>query len=158
MWNTRNEDTLYIKNKWEQEAGTLISDEDSERVCIFQWTSTNSLVWREHCWKDTIGFIKTPYQGKYKQVNAECWRKCGSQETNHFHIFWGCPILHNFWSGIHKALKYVFNVQITFDFINLYMGLVIKLERSRDIKLLEAFLAASKKCIARKWLNPTPPS
>lgn len=158
MLNAQKETTIHVKNKWEHEAGIKISNENWERVCLFQWTSTNSLTWREHCWKNVLRFFKTPNQSKYKDVNAECWRKCGSLYANHFHIFWECPKLHQYWSGIHKVLSDVFEVQITNDFINLYLGLVSTLDRRGDIKLLQALLAASKKSITRKWLNSTPPT
>ena len=114
--------------------------------------------WREHCWKNVIRYFKTPYQEKYKNTNSNCWRKCGSSEANHFHVFWGCPKLNQYWSGIHNTLNTVFKCQFPLNFENLYLGRVVCVTLRRDIKLLQALLAASKKSITRKWLNPSPPT
>lgn len=42
-------------------------------------------------------------------------------------------------------------------FETLYFGQTQLLNRGKDVKLLQALLAASKKAITRKWLNPAPP-
>ena len=158
LFYAKNENTLHIKEKWEKEAGLSLSEEAWGEICSFQWSSTNSMDWREHCWKNVIRYFRTPHQEKYKTTNSQCWRQCGSMAANHFHIFWGCSKLSSYWSGIHKTLNTVFKTQIPLNFENLYLGHVKCLNLRRDIKLLQALLAASKKSITRKWLNPVPPT
>lgn len=112
--------------------------------------------WREHCWKNIIRYFKTPHQEKYKNTSLMCWRQCGLREANHFHIFWDCPKLSLYWNGIHKTLSKVFKTQIPLNLETLYLGHILFLEHRRDIKLIKALVAASKKSITRKWLNPVP--
>ena len=44
--NADNRNTLYIKEKWEREAGIEISEEQWEQIWDFQWSSTCSMDWR----------------------------------------------------------------------------------------------------------------
>ncbi len=124
----------------------------------FQWSSTNSMNWRKHCWKNVIRYCRTPHQEKYRNGNLSCWRKYGSREANHFHIFWGCPKPNLYWRDIHKTLNTVFKGQLPLNFETLFLGQAMFLNRRGDIKLLQALLAASKKAITRKWFNPAPPT
>lgn len=158
LLQARKDTTQNVKIKWELESGMGITNENWERICNFHWYSTSSLSWRHHCWKNIIRFFKTPHQIKYKNGTAECWRRCGSEEAHHYHIFWDCPNLKNYWLGIHKTLCEVFKIKFDINFVNLYLGLVAGSVRGGDTKLLQALLAASKKSITRKWLNPTPPT
>ena len=157
LLNAKNDDTLNIKEKWEKEAGIRLTEEAWEEVCTFQWSSTSSVNWREHCWKNIMRYFKTPYQEKYKNNNQSCWRQCGSVAANHCHVFWDCPKLYLYWKGIHKTLTEIFKIHIPLNFENLYLGRITGLTRRSDIKLLQALLAASKKSITRKWLKPEPP-
>ena len=45
----KNENTLHIKEKWEKEAILEPSEEAWEEIWSFQWSSTSSMIWREHC-------------------------------------------------------------------------------------------------------------
>uniref|UniRef100_A0AAQ5YGG3 Reverse transcriptase domain-containing protein n=1 Tax=Amphiprion ocellaris TaxID=80972 RepID=A0AAQ5YGG3_AMPOC len=157
LFTTDKSKTLYIKQKWEREADITISENQWEEVFSFQWSSTNSLFWREHCWKNVVRYFKSPIQGKYVTAPM-CWRSCGSQEANHYHIFWACPKLNTYWKKIHRTLNCVFATDIPLNFENLYLGYSNYLDRRSDKKLLQALLAASKKNITKKWLTPTAPS
>lgn len=154
----KNEDTMYVKEKWEREAEVEISEEDWEEIWNFQCTTTSSMDWREHCWKNIIRYFKTPYQEKYKAANLPCWRQCGSMTANHFHVFWDCPKLNSFWKEIQSALDSVYHIQTPLCFKTLYLGHVNFLESRSDIKLLQILLVASKKAITRRWMTPLPPT
>lgn len=149
--------TLYVKQKWEKEAAIAISEEHWGEIWTFQWSSTNSLFWREHCWKTVVRYFKTPVQGKCANTPT-CWRQCGSEEANHSHIIWACPKLNTYWKEVHKTLNSVFWIDIPFTFESIYLGNVNDLEQRSDKKLLQALLAASKKNITKKWLTSAPPS
>ncbi len=56
----KNENTLYIKEKWEREAGIELSKEVWGEIWRFQGSSTCSTDWREHSWKNIIWYFKTP--------------------------------------------------------------------------------------------------
>ncbi|XP_072114005.1 3-hydroxy-3-methylglutaryl-CoA reductase a isoform X1 [Mobula birostris] len=62
--HAKNVNTLYIKEKWEKEAGLVLSEEAWGKICSFQWSSTNSLTWREHCWKKHYKVLQDPISGK----------------------------------------------------------------------------------------------
>lgn len=122
LLDANNNGTLDIKEKREKEGNLWLSDEVWEEICKFQWSSTSSSDWREHCWKNIIQYFKTPYQEKYKDINRTCWRQCGTVEANHFCIFWDCPKLSRFWEGIHRTLNKDFNTHIPLNLENLYFG------------------------------------
>lgn len=151
-------DTLYVKEKWERESGIEISEEAWSSIWSFQLSTSSSMSWREHCWKNVIRFFKTPYQERYKDAHMSCWRHCGSISANHYHIFWECPKLNTFWKGVQASLCKIFNIQVPLSFDVLYLGRINFLEQRSEIKLLQLLLAASKKTITRRWLNPVPPS
>ena len=70
--NANNNNTQYIKDKWEVELGTEISEEAWGNIWSFQWTTSSSIDWREHCWKNIIRFFRTPYQERYKGATMPC--------------------------------------------------------------------------------------
>lgn len=51
LFDAKKDNTLYIKEKWEEESDLNLSEEAWGEIWSFQWSSTNSAVWREHCWK-----------------------------------------------------------------------------------------------------------
>lgn len=88
-----------------------LSEEAWGDIWHVQWSSTNSMDWGEHCWKNIIRCFKTPQQEKYRDVNMPC---CGSVMANYFHIFWECPKLKLFWKSVHDALGTIFDTQCFF--------------------------------------------
>lgn len=48
MSHVTKSNTLYIKEKWEREAGIKISEETWGNIWSFQWSTSNSMSWREH--------------------------------------------------------------------------------------------------------------
>lgn len=42
-----------------------------------QFSTTNSVDWREYCWKYFIRYFQTPYQDKYRNASSIYWRQCG---------------------------------------------------------------------------------
>lgn len=103
--------TLYIKDKWEREAGIRISEEIWGNIWFFQWLTSNSMAWRQHGWKNIIRYFKTPHQEKYNGTNMLCWRQCGLVVANH-HIFWDCPRFKRLWKDIQSSLSAVFKTQV----------------------------------------------
>lgn len=152
-----NGSTLYVKERWEKDAGMVISEEMWAGIWKFQSTTTCSADWREHCWKNVIRYFRTPHQERYRGQGWPCWRQCGAEGAGHFHIFWECPKLAVFWEGVHRSICSVFNKRIPFDFVTMFFGSVECLSQSSDIKLMQILLAATKKSITRRWLNAIPP-
>lgn len=103
-------------------------------------------------------FFITPAQQRYRGIGDKCWR-CGGDGANHFHIFWDFKVIRQYWSVIHDHLQNVFSFVFpsTFETIFLCNVPVDKLN-SNDRRLLYILLAASKKPLTRRWLNPEPPT
>ena len=151
--------TEYIKRKWEKEIGVKISQENWEKICQLQWLSTGSNTWREFCWKNITRFFVTPIQKRHQGSGDACWRLCGSIGANHFYIFWDCQAMRSYWEEIHKHINNVFNVNIPLKCETLFLGnILFETWNIKDKKLLAILLAASKKCVTRKWLKVDPPT
>ena len=151
--------TAYIKAKWEKESGIDISEEEWTLIWGYQWKCTSSMSWREFNWKNCIRYFITPSQTSHYSDNVPvCWRKCGHQSANHYHIFWDCPIIKNFWKAVHNALQDIFREDIPLDFKILYLGNIPQSWLKGDRHLINAMLVASKKTITRKWLLPECPT
>lgn len=89
--NLKGNDTVYIKEQWENEEKMMLSVEEGEETSEQQWRTTCSLSWRENSWKNIIRYFITPAQKKYQ--DTRCWRLCGGIKVNYFHVFWECLYL-----------------------------------------------------------------
>jgi hypothetical protein len=54
---TTKHSTKYIKEKWESEFNTYISDDDWQDMWKTHQTTTNSRIWREFSWKNLVRFF-----------------------------------------------------------------------------------------------------
>lgn len=154
LQQARQVDTLYIKSRWEREGNLSLTVEEWESICESQWKTTHSLFWREFAWKGVSRFFSTPAQ--IKQQSPNCWRSCGFDKANHFHIFWSCPSINQYWYEIHTCLEIIFKIQIPFRFEVMYLGLISSAFPNKY--LFRILTIASKKAITRKWLQPTLPT
>ncbi|XP_049891866.1 uncharacterized protein LOC126384694 [Epinephelus moara] len=93
--------TLHIKCRWEREGDLVIPEDEWENICKLQWKTTTSHSWREFGWKNIMRFFITPAQKRHQGSGTNCWRMCGSDTANHYHLFWDCPKLLSYWHDIH---------------------------------------------------------
>ena len=91
-------------------------------------------------------------------VRGLCWRNCGEQLADHFHIFWSCPAIQPYWQEIIQVIQTFFGDEINCSFSTIYLGNIASHLPVRDKYLLKLLLAASKKTVTRKWLQATPPT
>ena len=154
--------TEYVKTKWENEGNIMISPEEWASCCEFQWKCTNSHTWREFGWKCLIRFYRTPKQKiHFAKGNSKCWRLCGHEEANHWHIFWDCPTIEQFWTEIYRTLENVLKVRIPFQFSVLILGNTgCHLNENTYLNkyLLGVLISAGKKALTRHWLQPDIPT
>ena len=67
--------------------------------------------------------------------------------------------MRSYWEEIHKHINNVFNVNIPLKCETLFLGnMLFETWNIKDKKLLAILLAASKKCVTRKWLKVDPPT
>ena len=116
-----------------------------------EWTNSHS--WREFARKRLIRFFITPKQKThFAGEDAKCWRLCGNQNANHWHIFWDCPVIRTYWSEIHKALETIFKVKIPFQFETFILGKTDFHTGHFNEYLFHILLLACKKNITKHWL------
>lgn len=74
-------------------------------------------------------------------------------------MFWNCQAIRTYWEEIHKHIKNVFGVNISFKCETIYLGdILFENWNINDNELLGILLAASEKTITRKWLKVEPPT
>lgn len=117
----------------------------------YHWKTTNSSFWREYGWKNTQRFFATPAQRKHG--DTKCWWSCGETKANHFHIFWGCSLITQYWKQLKEVIEEVLEIKIPTCFEIMYLGIVetLNLKRRDDYKLLRIMLLASRRAITRRW-------
>lgn len=141
------------------EWNSFLNEEAWEQLCEIQWKTSNSTLWREFCWKNLIMFFITPVQKRHYTNSSVRWRQCRSLEANHFHIFWSCSLLLPFWQEVYTILERVFQVDIPFGFVSLYLeALLLENVTSKDKYLLQILTTAWRKTITKKWLKPERPT
>lgn len=134
----------------------IMSVDDWEKINEEQWRTTHSLSWREHGWKNIIRFFKTPAQTVYH--DTKCWRLCGADKADHFHVFWSCPSIHSYWQEIKKCMDKILKVDFPLTFEALYLGkLDIDFTRFGDKHIYRIMMIASKKALTRKWMSNVVP-
>lgn len=151
--------TIYIKQKWEKEMDIVITEDGWARIWETQFTTTNSNMWRDFCWKNIIRYFITPKQkSKFSATPAFCWRNCGEVMADYGHIFWSCPLIRPFWMEVIKIITEVLGFHVSCTFTSLYLGYFTDDLVADDVYLLKVLLASAKKAITKRWLCRDPPT
>lgn len=88
-----------------------------------------------------------------------CWRDCGTDISNHTHVFWSCLKLFTFWKDVFDALQHVFQQDIPQDLAVAVLGVIPNGLDGRAKKyLLNILVTAALKCITIRWMKPDPPT
>lgn len=146
MTKLKRDSTIYIKQKWEKEMGIEITEDGWTRIWETQFTTTNSNMWRDFCWKNIIRFFIRPKQkSKFSATPALCWRNCGEVMADHRHIFWSCPSIRPFWMEVVKIITKVLGFNVTCTFASLYLGYFAEDLVTDYVYLLRILLASAKR-------------
>ena len=109
--------------------------------------------------KILLDFFFTPAQKRHQGSGINCWRMCGSDKANLYHLFWDCPKLMSYWHDIHDCLEYIFQITIQFDISSMYFGIMVFHTQSVAAKyLMKMLLIGAKKSITMKWIQPSAPT
>uniref|UniRef100_A0A669B572 Reverse transcriptase domain-containing protein n=1 Tax=Oreochromis niloticus TaxID=8128 RepID=A0A669B572_ORENI len=161
LQSLKDQSTDYIKIKWEMEAKINISEDSWLNICRTQMESISSGYWREFIWKNFIRFFITPkikYKQKGQPTDGYCWRNCGENMADHFHIFWKCPIIQPYWNEMVESIYLVTGFKLNLDFCTVYLGDIPSTVPLKDKYLINILLGAGKKALTRKWLEKEPPT
>lgn len=158
LLNLKTHSTSYIKTKWEKEGGITISEKECTTIWRYQWKCTSSQEWRKFAWKNLITHLITPSHKFHNNNNLPiCWRNCGNQNANHYHIFWDCPAIKYYWSGIYNALQDIFKCDMPLKYKTIYLGYIPQEWLKKDI-LMNILLMAGQKALTRNWLSQESPT
>lgn len=117
-------------------------DESWERIYELQLITIAQILGLKHVGK-TVRFYVTTAQKRHQGCADPCWRLCGTDNANHYHVDTDKDILGTTeWA--HQLLSHFGN--ISFENWNI-----------KD-KLLAILFAAGKKNITRKWFKPEAPT
>ena len=97
-------------------------------------------------------------KGYQNNGSSQCWQNCGCRAAGHYHVFWECPNIQNYWKDIHKAIQDVFNTHIPFDFKIMYLSYIPPELSAIDKYFMGALLAAGKKALTKRWMLQTGPT
>ena len=146
--------TIYIEQKWGRDTKSCIPEEVWTKYCESQWRISGVFGW-----KSLNRYFITPVQKSHHSGSSSCWRKCGSQEANYYHLFWACPKVNAFWHKIYTELVTIFGAKITFNRDELLFGPLHSTSTNIKTKYLFGILSiAARKAITKKWLKPDTPS
>lgn len=155
----KSHSTYYVKELWEKEGDISISIEEWTEMWKLLWKCTHSPRWKEFAWKTLIRYFITPCQkAHFEGVPPVCWRKCGNQLANHFHILWHCPLIRQYWTEVHNSLQDIFKCMLPFTFKTVFCCMIPTEWTKKDKCLLGLLIAASKKVITKKWLSQDIPT
>ena len=138
--------TACIKEKWGKEAGITTS---WRGICSSQLSPTNSMDWREHCWKD----ILRPHSRKNIGIQVWCAGENASQWRRIISIYSGTVPDWVYIGITFQRVTYPWTWRLfiwaMFSFWNI--GWIQSCCRP-------FWWQAEKKSITIKWLNPIPPT
>jgi len=154
-----SDNTQHIKQQWELELNVSLDDDVWDDICSGCHKGVGSQIWREFDWKTKIRFFRTPLKSFLTKstMNDKCWRNCGLV-GDQAHIFWECPIIHNFWKGIKDILENLLKVNISFDSQTFLLDIFPENFSQDQAFLLHLLLMTVRKMITICWLQPEPPT
>lgn len=130
-------------------------------ICSVQATSSNSGMWIDFCWKNLTRYFITPkltYRQTQEKDRGQCWRKCGEDLANHFHIFWSFQAIQSYLKDVMQVIHNIFGDDVDLSFTAIYLGNIAANLTVKEKYLLKILLATSKKTVTRKWLQLEPPT
>jgi len=150
---------LDIKEKWELEMNTIITDEQWETSFSQGHRVTSSPNWKEFGWKIKMRYFRTPFiTSKWSNNSDSCWRGCGLV-GDHTHIFWDCPRILEYWQNIQKEIKKCLCIDLPLEPSYFVLGILpADLEENNQKCLLRLLLLIANKAITASWLKPHPPT
>lgn len=147
----------HIKEKWEDELKTAISEKEWEQTFKDIYNHSKSIYWQEFAWKVNIRYFRTPSTIKYKQFTSSCWRNCGNSNADHTHIFFTCDRLKPYWEKVMGSIKNFLRTDVPIQQHNIMLGILpdISIEHIHFFWVLRI---TALKQITRHWKIPDAPN
>ena len=145
--------------KWEQELNTVWSKEQINKILRQVHQSSLDSKIQETGYKILTRWYRVPsLLHRIKEaVSGKCWR-CGLEDGNMVHIFWGCKRVRPFWNKIAVAIKHIANVDILEDPALCLLHLTGSSVRSYRKSLTLRLLNAARACIPIFWKQTVIPT
>lgn len=128
--------------------------------CIWESTSKISrcVTHKESTYKILLFWYRTPkcLHAYNPTISKLCWR-CNKAVGSHFHIFWECPLVTQFWAQIQTLLEKLLEVPIPLNPMHLILGLPFSGIHKTKRRLMSFILLAAKRTIPGLWLSTPPP-
>lgn len=150
-----------LKNKWEEELGTNISDLEwqstlknihSSSICLRHSVIQFKIIHRLHWSKTRLAKIMP-------DIDPTCDR-CEVEPATLEHMFWSCPKLSDFWNSVFVFLSKALNVDIEpSPFVGIFGVVPEELGIGSYGKTVIAFTTLiARRIILMKWKDKSPPA
>ena len=80
------------------------------------------------------------------------------REANHWHVFWGCPVIRPFWTEFQRSINTIFGANLPLEFTTLFLGHANFRTGRSDEYLFGVLISACRKVFTRHWLLPEAPT
>lgn len=152
-------DSHHYMKRWSQTLQHDITLLDWENI----WESTAKIsrcvAHKESTYKILLFWYKTPERlHKYNPTTSNmCWR-CNKAVDSHFHFFWECPLVTQFWAQIQKVLEKLMGVSIPLNPMHYILGLPVPGIHKFKRRLMSFVLLAAKRTTPKLWLSTASPT
>ena len=152
LQDNRAEDINNIKDKWQIELKTSISNDEWKQSLKDNFSNIKSPFWQEYAWKINIWYFRTPVMlSKYTQNNSSCWRECGEDKADHTHIFFTCKKIEIYWSEVIYTTEQIFEKSGQFNKHTLWLGIGVNGLQKEEEYLFWILRITALKQITRNW-------
>lgn len=144
---------------WEQELNKTFSTEEWESINNLIHSASRNVMTQENGFKIRSRWYRTPVvlHKIFPQTSDRCWR-CDQNTGSLLHIWWSCPILSEYWKGVHNITTKVTGHALEFDpaclLLHHTQGSPDAYRKSTAIHMINA----AKLCIPQRWKNTSPPT
>lgn len=141
--------------KWSQILQHDISLLDWESIWVSTSKISRCVSHKETAYKIIMFWYRTPalLHACNPTISRQCWR-CNNAVGSHYHIFWECPSVCQFWTQIQTLL----GTPILLKPIHYQFGLPFPGIPKAKRRLMLFTLLAAKLAIPSLWLSTSPPT
>lgn len=144
------------REQWSKELGVDLTDKQWQNACILAHKCSLSTRTQETAYKLLTRWYATPdkIHKWYLQSSELCWR-CQSDRGTLLHIWWTCPMIAQYWSGVNAIIKHLTETSWRLDAACCLLVTTFPTQWYRNSKHL---LNAAKSLVPLFWKSTNIPS